>query len=134
MSDDLVKRLRDNVADIIDWNGKVMTAWDTVRVMIANGNKGSLPRDIMESYLFGYAEDMAEAADHIEQLEIEEKRSYRNLTHAMKNIEKLEAALRFYAEPWKYTDYHGDDVQVPDFYSELDFGETARKALEGKDE
>jgi hypothetical protein len=44
-------------------------------------------------------------------------------------IAALEGALRFYAEPWKYTDCHGDDVRVPDFYSELDFGETAREAL-----
>ena len=43
-------------------------------------------------------------------------------------IEKLEAALRFYAEPWKHVD------QIPDFYSELDFAETARAALEGKDD
>jgi len=47
-------------------------------------------------------------------------------------IERLRAALRFYAEPYKYTDIHGDDVQVPDFYSETDFGETARLALKGK--
>jgi hypothetical protein len=47
-------------------------------------------------------------------------------------IERLRAALRFYAEPYKYTDIHGDDVQVPDFYSETDFGETARLTLEGK--
>ena len=47
-------------------------------------------------------------------------------------IAELEAALRFYADPFKYTDIHGDDVQVPDFYSETDFGETARAALEGK--
>jgi hypothetical protein len=47
-------------------------------------------------------------------------------------IERLRSALRFYAEPYKYTDIHGDDIQVPDFYSETDFGETARLALEGK--
>jgi len=70
MSDDLVKRLQDNIADILDWNGKVMTAWDTVRAMIAKGDKGSLPRDIIESYLYGYAEDMKEAADRIEKLEV----------------------------------------------------------------
>ena len=42
---------------------------------------------------------------------------------AADEIERLRAALRFYAEP------HGDGVQIPDFYSELDFGETARAAL-----
>lgn len=46
-------------------------------------------------------------------------------------ISALEAALRFYADPSKYTDIHGDDVQVPDFYSETDFGETARVVLAG---
>ena len=50
---------------------------------------------------------------------------------AAARIAKLEAALRFYADPSKYTDIHGDDVQVPDFYSETDFGETARAALAG---
>ena len=43
-------------------------------------------------------------------------------------IEQLEAALRFYAEPWKHVD------QIPDFYSELNFAETARAALEKKDD
>ena len=51
---------------------------------------------------------------------------------AAREITRLRAALRFYAEPYKYTDIHGDDVQVPDFYSETDFGETARLALKGK--
>ena len=44
-------------------------------------------------------------------------------------IAELEAALRFYANPFKYTDIHGDDVRVPHFYDETDFGETARIAL-----
>jgi len=150
MADNLVKRLQDNVADIVDWNGKVMTAWDTVRAMISNGNKGSLPRDIMESYLFGYAEDMAEAADHIEQLEIEEKRSYRNLTHAMKNIEKLEAALQranANVEEYERKFYLGTDriekleAALRTIYDCCDetgncsvVRRIVRKALEGKDD
>lgn len=44
-------------------------------------------------------------------------------------VAELEGALRFYADPFKYTDIHGDDVRVPHFYSETDFGETARIAL-----
>lgn len=43
--------------------------------------------------------------------------------------ERMREALRFYSDPSKYTDIHGDDVTVPDFYSELDFGETARTTL-----
>ena len=57
-------------------------------------------------------------ADRIEQLEIEKNRSYRNLTHAMKHIEKLEAALRHI------------ELEAPrgSFFNDI-----ARKALEGKD-
>ena len=106
MTDDLVKRLRDNVADILDWNGKVMTAWDTVRAMIAKGDKGSLPRDIMESYLSGYAEDINEAADR---------------------IEKLEAALRDCIE---MAEVH----EIPFRNRVMYISDIARKALEGKDE
>ena len=47
---------------------------------------------------------------------------------AADRIEQLEAALRFYAEPWKHVD------QIPDFYSELGFAETARAALENKND
>lgn len=50
-----------------------------------------------------------------------------------KRVAELEGALRFYADPFKYTDIHGDDVRVPHFYSETDFGETARAALGGKE-
>lgn len=69
MTNDLVKRLREHVTDIRNFHGNVMTAWDSARSMIANGNTGSLPRDIIESYLEGYAEDMQTAASCIEQLE-----------------------------------------------------------------
>lgn len=66
--------------------------------------------------------ELENANDRIEQLEIEEKRSYRNLTHAMKNIEKLEAALRTIYE---CCDETGNCSVVR---------RIVRKALEGKDE
>lgn len=62
------------------------------------------------------------AADRIEQLEIEEKRSYRNLTHAIKHIEKLEAALREIAS---LSIICASDIAIIAL---------RRKALEGKDE
>ena len=53
------------------------------------------------------------------------------ITRLRARVAELEGALRFYADPFKYTDIHGDDVRVPHFYSETNFGETARFALEG---
>ena len=42
----------------------------------------------------------------------------------------LREALEFYADPWKAIKNSADpDAHVPDFYDELEFGETARKAL-----
>lgn len=46
-------------------------------------------------------------------------------------IERLRVALEFYRDPftWKKKHDPGDDVQVPDFYSETSFGDTAEVAL-----
>lgn len=46
-------------------------------------------------------------------------------------IRRLRAALEFYANPfaWKLVHDPGDVVRVPDFYSELDFGDRAASAL-----
>lgn len=43
----------------------------------------------------------------------------------------LRDALRFYADPvaWKKEHDPEDDVQIPDFYSETSFGDTAKAAL-----
>jgi hypothetical protein len=57
---------------------------------------------------------------------------FKDVAALQARVAELEGALRFYADPFKYTDIHGDDVRVPHFYSETDFGETARAALEGK--
>jgi hypothetical protein len=46
---------------------------------------------------------------------------------AMERVAALEEALRFYANPWKYKQSNVETV--PDFYDEMDFGETARAAL-----
>lgn len=50
---------------------------------------------------------------------------------AKTEIERLRAALRFYADPyaWKKENDPDDDVHVPDFYSETSFGDTAVVAL-----
>lgn len=58
---DLVERLRSHKADIWNWNGDAMTAWDGWREAIANGDKGSWPRDAFESLIGSYGEDMEEA-------------------------------------------------------------------------
>lgn len=42
---------------------------------------------------------------------------------------KLVEALEFYANPFNRKDAGGDPVRIPDFYSELCFGNTANEAL-----
>lgn len=46
-------------------------------------------------------------------------------------IGRLRAALELYADPfaWKRKHDPDDEVRVPDFYSETDFGDTAKVAL-----
>lgn len=59
----------------------------------------------------------------------------REAAHAAK-VAELEALLKqceevaiFYANPFNRIDYEGDIVRVPDFYSELCFGERAAYLL-----
>lgn len=134
MSDDLVKRLREHVTDIFNFRGNVMTAWDMVRSMIAKGDKSSGPRDIIESYLAGYAEDMKEAADRIEQLEGRFDSMGDVTLRLAKRIEQLEAALREIAKQKKtnelVTEY---DVEMADFEDGYDMCiDRARAALAGE--
>ena len=44
------------------------------------------------------------------------------------DIETLREALQFYADP-PTEDENGEELRIPDFYSELNFGDFARKAL-----
>lgn len=44
-------------------------------------------------------------------------------------IDDVEKALIFYADPFSAVDEHGEAVGVPDFYSELSFGDIASAAL-----
>lgn len=71
---DIVERLRTTVKDMLAWNGPAMTAWDTWRSAIADGEKGSWPRDAYESHLDSYAEQLTEAADLITALRAEVER------------------------------------------------------------
>lgn len=57
---------------------------------------------------------------------------------AADEIERLRAALEFYADPWEHQAKRGlrpenaDWEPVPDFYDEADFGSRARAALSGE--
>ena len=59
-------------------------------------------------------------------------------THAqtLLKLERAKEALRFYSDPPNF-DKEGERLSVPDFYDEMDFGETARATLayikEGKE-
>lgn len=46
-------------------------------------------------------------------------------------IKRLRAALEFYRDPvaWKKKHDPNNDIQIPDFYSETSFGDTAEVAL-----
>lgn len=50
---------------------------------------------------------------------------------AEEEVGRLREVLEFYADPYEQLDQHGYPVPVPDFYSELDFGERAVEALKG---
>ena len=62
----LVDELRAAAKDAIDWNGKPMTEWDRWRAAIADGERGSWPRDAFEGWLDHYADLMTRAADALE--------------------------------------------------------------------
>lgn len=49
-------------------------------------------------------------------------------------LSEARGALEFYVDPWDRKDEDGDPVSVPDFYSEMDFGSRATKALSFKPE
>jgi O-succinylbenzoate synthase len=111
---ELIKRLRDltdeNFGDLdpfSKWGREMVAAADALKAQAKE--------------IAGLKEQLAEA-------------NAANLTFGNQSacIAELEAALRFYADPHKFTDCNGDDVQVPDFYDELDFGATARAALNGE--
>jgi len=87
---DIVKRLKAHKADIWNWNGAAMTAWDSWRTAIASGDKSSWPRDAFESLIGAYGEDMGEAADEIARLKAEVARKDAALKSA---IEVADEAL-----------------------------------------
>lgn len=43
--------------------------------------------------------------------------------------DKLREALEFYADPFKWKKENNSDIQIPDFYNEICFGEKAEEAL-----
>jgi len=114
---DIVERLRAHKADIWDWNGAAMTAWDGWRSAIAKGDKSSWPRDAFESLIGGYGEDMGDAADEIEALRAE--------------VERLRAALKKIAKVTYGSDWTWGSEELADYYSMRFFNaqETARAAL-----
>ena len=84
--------------------------------------------------VFRVSEEIAyEAADYIEKLEAANlKQSCIKVDDQMR-IEKLEAALRFYANDENYRQVWDDQFRTWVTYVLSDNGRIARKALEGKD-
>jgi len=65
---DIVEELKETIADIRDWNGDAMKAWDQIQKLIKDGNKTDFPRMIYENQISGYMETLIKAADEIERL------------------------------------------------------------------
>lgn len=63
-------------------------------------------------------------------------RSHKDLGHRLaeagRENAKLRETLAYYADPfaWKKAHDPDDDMRIPDFYSEMEFGDKAREALE----
>ena len=48
---------------------------------------------------------------------------------AEERVRVLSEALAFYADPWNHPRKKAEDLSVPDFYDEMDFGSTASENL-----
>lgn len=46
-----------------------------------------------------------------------------------RTVLRMKKALEFYADPFSQVDDYGEPVSVPDFYDEMEFGNTALTAL-----
>jgi hypothetical protein len=109
MTDDLVKRLRSN--ELSYRISDTVERWDKQR---------------------------NEAADRIEKLEAELVRTFKHMMRDAKRIEKLEAALRVYAEEDHWSGDKFEPIRFPEgecvccYEHFSDQGEIARKALEGE--
>jgi len=64
----LVASMEFDAKDFLDWNGTTMGRWDTWRAYIADGGKGSSPRDSFECLIHGVADDYQNAAKIIRSL------------------------------------------------------------------
>lgn len=65
---DIVKRLRSEAADVIDWHGQTMKRWDEIRAACLKYRGSDLPRLMFESLVESLAELMVEGADEIDRL------------------------------------------------------------------
>lgn len=138
MDKTLVERLREpSISE------GLMKTWDWIRRMIAEGDKSSYPRDIFESVIDGFDEERREAAARIEKLERENQAAIEAAFASNARIEKLEAALRPFADVADLLDAETEgisdtdelDLYLYDYlamrYEAADF-RTARAALNGE--
>lgn len=71
---EILQELKETIADIRNWDGAAMKAWDQSHRLIKEGNKSDLPRLIYENTISGYMETMIKSADEIERLRKEVER------------------------------------------------------------
>jgi hypothetical protein len=66
---ELVRRLRKQASDAIDWDGETLKRWDEIRGMIETRKGSDLPRLMFEGLIENLTELIIEAAARIEALE-----------------------------------------------------------------
>lgn len=118
-------------------------AWWTEHAPIAYGPIFLTPSELAcrkaaawDGWRNSTAAALAEAQKTADEIYEDRGRVINELARAKANLSAQEAenrrlreALEFYADPFNRKDDAGDPIAVPDFYSELNFGDRASKAL-----
>lgn len=92
----------------------------------ALGNGAAISHDCSIAFM---GELPSEIGLHVASL-TEDRDTWKEQSDSLRaKLERVKEALLFYADPFGVKDEHGEEVSVPDFYSEMEFGDRARAIL-----